>query len=136
MPASHFRVLFSNACLGALFVLTLSGCASKQKNPDLEVEVSVPTLLKQGANYDGQKVTVKGYLAPERDSYLIFADLSDVALKNYRRSLWLAFSDFDFSQANLDRKLVTVHGRYHVSGEGHVDQWPGSIDVTEVDVQK
>lgn len=132
VPSRRSLMILLFACVAALS----SGCATKEKNPDLEEDVALTTLLKAGARYDGQKVAVTGYLVPERDSYLLFTDLSDSALKNYRRSLWMAFSDFDFSQANLDRKKVIVHGRYHVAGEGHVDLWPGSIEVLYVDVLK
>jgi len=106
-------------------------------------ELTVMELLQSPRQFEGRRVTVRGYYFSDWEGHEVFADLEAAKRHDFSRSIWISSA-----HANIESPLrkaqisgVFFYSRYYrpnriFSGYGHFGMFPAALDNCTVRLSK
>ena len=112
-------------------VSALLPCAGSQASQRPGNEVSLIQLIANPERYEGQTVSVSGFLHLEFEGNFICLHREDCEQHLYQNSLWVNPSaDLRSHIHELNDHYITLYGQFTAKRGGHMGLWPGELSVS------
>jgi len=116
----------------AVALLIVMGTAA-WADAESAIPVSLINLIATPDQFEGKLVLVEGFASFEFEGSALYLTSEDYTHQLYRNAIWLTVTSLSEVELKaLDRRFVSVEGRFRSTDRGHGDLYAASVEVTKI----